>query len=119
MVHKMAWLAAAVVLVLSAGQAARAQDLYGAIAYNDSSRMVGWSFNYATQWAAEDRALAECGRGCDIVTWFRNACGALAIGSGGWGADWGNNRREAEVKALGLCGQYSKDCYIERWVCNG
>jgi uncharacterized protein DUF4189 len=99
---------------------ARADDNFGAIAYSPTSGADGYSFDYSTQAEAEDHALAECssrGDGCQSVLWFRNACGALAVGPDGWGSAWGGDRQTAEQSALDQCRDHSGDCSVTRWVC--
>jgi uncharacterized caspase-like protein len=96
------------------------QDYYGAIAYSPSTRAHGWSYDQATRREAESKALVDCRRhadDCIIPLWFRNACGALAAGSGGYGSGWGADRRAAETSALQSCGRYASGCAIKRWVC--
>jgi hypothetical protein len=105
---------------LSAGKVARAQEHFGAIAYSPSSGAHGYAFDFSTQAGAEARALAECnskGRGCQSAIWFRNACGAIAVGSSGWGSGWDENQQMAEQKALDKCKNYSRGCSVVRWVC--
>ncbi len=96
-------------------------ERFGAIAYSPSSGAHGYSFDLSTQTGAEARALAECnsqGSGCQSVMWFRNACGALAVGSDrGWGSAWGTDRQAAEQKALVQCKNHSSGCSVVRWVC--
>lgn len=97
-------------------------DNYGAIAYSQAVSAHGYSYNYASQLAAENRALNECERhsgmgDCKILVWFKNGCGALAEGAGGYGSGWGANRRLAERYALQSCSQYAYNCRITRWVC--
>ncbi len=101
---------------------ASAQDMFGAIYYSQMTGIHGYSYDYRTQHQAEQRALNEClaagGTDCVRATWFRNACGALAVGSGnGWGAHWGNNRNGAEYNALQTCRNNASNCAIRRWVC--
>lgn len=100
-----------------------AADSYGAIAYSPATRADGWSHSYATRAEAERRALRECSsraRDCRVAIWFKNACGALAVGqNGGWGSGWGNDRRRAELEAIGVCNQYTGGCNIVRWACSG
>lgn len=99
---------------------AMARDYYGAIAYSTSTGAHGYSYDYDSRYDAEQRALNECyqyGGGCQVAIWFRNACGALAVGPNGWGADWHANRSGAESKAIARCSQYSYGCSIVRWVC--
>ena len=104
---------------LVAEQAA-AQDNYGAIAYSPSTGAPGWSFDYGSRAAAENVALASCRKhagDCVIPIWFRNACGALAVGSNGYGSGWGTSRKLAESYALQTCRKNTGGCSIRRWAC--
>ena len=106
-------------VLLGAGTVA-AQNNYGAIAYSPSTGAHGWSYDYGSRAAAEDVALSACRRhagDCLIPIWFRNACGALAVGSNGYGSGWGSNRRLAENFALRSCRQRTGGCWIKRWAC--
>ena len=73
---------------------ATAQTNYGAIAYSPSTHAIGWSYDYGSRDAAEEAALVNCRKQAnDCVTyWFHNACGALAVGSAGYGMAWGADR---------------------------
>lgn len=118
--HRILGLLSLMVAAVSFMPAAQAQDMYGAIAYSPSSGAHGYAYDYASQAGAEDRALDECrsyGEGCQNVMWFRNACGALAVGPDGWGSDWGEDRSRAENKAINACQQHSSNCQVIRWVC--
>ena len=109
-----------VVAVLGSAGAARAQDNYGALAYSSSSGAEGYSSDYGSQAEAESTALDECSAhvgGCEVVMWFRNACGALAVGPDGWGSAWGEDQQVAERKALNECANHSGSCSIRRWAC--
>jgi len=101
--------------------AALARDYYGAIAYSQSTRAHGYSYDYRSRRAAERRAYRECrqyGGGCRIAVWFRNACGALAVGKdGGWGSGWHRNKRRAQTNAIRSCNDVSYGCRVVRWVC--
>ena len=68
-----------------------AKNNYGAIAYSPSTHAIGWSYDYGSHAAAEDAALVNCRKQAnDCVThWFRDACGALAVGPKGYGMAWG------------------------------
>jgi len=95
-------------------------DRYGAIAYSPTTRAHGWAYDYATQADAEAAALANCRKhasDCLVPVWFRNACGALAVGPRGYGSGWGTDQSIAEGYALQTCRQYSDSCVIQRWVC--
>jgi serine/threonine-protein kinase len=97
-----------------------AEEYFGAIAYSPATRAHGWAFDYASRAEAERRALAKCGRharDCFVPVWFRNACGALAIGFEGYGSGWGASRKLAENYALQSCQRYSGGCWVVRWVC--
>ena len=113
---------AAVATVLIMTSIASAQNLFGSIYFSQATGAHGYSLDYDTQYQAEQRALNEClgagGTDCVRATWFRNACGALAVGDGrGWGSHWGNNRRGAEINALNTCDRNTSGCRIVRWVC--
>jgi uncharacterized protein DUF4189 len=114
-----------VLLVLGAGAAAAqdyrsAEESFGAIAYSPTNRAHGWSYDYPSRRDAERGALAQCRRhaeDCIVPVWFRNACGALAVGSDGYGSGWGPNRKSAEGQAIQSCQRYSGGCAVIRWVC--
>jgi serine/threonine-protein kinase len=78
---------------------------YGAIAMSPSTGACGVSWDYSTRTKAENRAIQECGQGdCAIRVWFRNACGALAVGSNlQWGVAWAGTYAEASTLALNEC----------------
>jgi hypothetical protein len=103
-------------------QATYAANSYGAIAYSQNTGSYGWSTDFSSQRAAEQGALARCrerGNDCKIAVWFRDACGALAVGGdGGWGSDWGRNLQAAENKAVHACTGYSYNCRIIVSKCN-
>jgi hypothetical protein len=97
-----------------------AADNFGAIAYSPSTGAYGWSYDYPSRSAAENVALANCRKragDCVIPIWFRNACGALAVGSNGYGSGWGTSRSIAERFALQVCGRHTGGCAIRQWVC--
>lgn len=102
---------------------AQSRSNYGAIAYSSSSDVFGRSWNYSSREQAELRALRECqsrsaGNDCTVVTWFRDACGALATTPNNeYGGDWGDTIIVAERNALQICSQYGKDCTILTAVC--
>ena len=106
--------------LMMASTASGFADNFGAIAYAPGNGAMGWSYDYSSRAEAERRAMSECrsrASGCRIATWFRNACGAVASGPNGWGADWGNDRWQAERKAVRRCSQHSRSCSPKRWVC--
>jgi hypothetical protein len=101
------------------GSAARAaDDNFGAIAFSSGTGATGYSYDYDSRDDAEERALQECGPGCKVVLWFKNGCGALAVGEGnGSGTGWAASRTEAENLAIGYCRQNTSGCEISRWAC--
>ena len=96
-------------------------NMYGAIAYDTATGAYGYTYNYGNRASAESAALSRCGRpGCEVRTWFYNACGALSTSNdGGWGSSRGSSRYNAEVKALNACRQINpgKNCSIRCWAC--
>lgn len=93
---------------------------YGAIAYSTMRGVRGWAYDYGSQGAAESAALINCQKqagDCTIPLSFRNGCGALAIGSTGYGTGSGVDGKMADGYALKVCGQRSRNCRVERRVC--
>jgi serine/threonine-protein kinase len=114
------WSAAALGLaMLAAAPASPARaDNFGAIAYNTETGASGYSHDYQSRDEAEERALIECGPGCEVVTWFRNACASLATGADrGYGHAWAESRAAAERAAIGHCRENSSSCKVAVWVC--
>jgi len=117
----------AVVSVVAIGQVAlwlfpavvQAQDNYGAIAYSSSTGRYGYSYDWGSRAEAEDYARSQCGRSdCAVKVWFKNACGALAVGRRGalgWG--WAGSRGQAEGRALSECQARASGCNIRSWAC--
>ena len=99
---------------------AQAQNRYGSIAFSqqaDGGYEWGITWNSDSREAARNRAIAGCrregGRICSEIFWFRNTCGALAIGSGnGWGAGSGETTVKAQRGALEKCRTRNRDCQI-------
>jgi serine/threonine-protein kinase len=94
---------------------------YGAIAYSPSTGADGWAFDYPTRGVAESMALQDCRKyadDCTVPLWFRDACGALAVGdNNGYGTGWGTSRSIAESYALQTCRKFTSKCAIRRWAC--
>jgi hypothetical protein len=94
------------------------QGHFGAIAFSRHSGAVGYSYDYSSGAAAEQSALNSCGGDCRVVVWFRNACGALAVGAGrGYGATWADTQSDAESLAINTCRANTTDCGVAQWVC--
>ena len=105
--------------LMSYTAAAVADDHYGAIAYSTDNGKYGYTYDYGTLASAEADALRNCSAAsCQVVLWFKNSCGALAIGNGyAYGAAWANNRGDAETSAMTFCSQNGTGCNIAQWVC--
>ena len=105
-------------LALAGGATTAAADSFGALAFSTSSGAAGRSYDYDSRDEAEERALQECGRGCEVVLWFKDACGALAVGEGnGYGTGWASSRSEAEGLAIDYCRKNTGGCEIAQWAC--
>jgi hypothetical protein len=95
---------------------------YGAIAFSRSTGAHGYSHNYGSRGAAENRAMSECrrhGGGCQIVVHFANACAALAVGRGnGYGVAWSGGQQDAINRAVRACNGFTSNCRVRRWVCS-
>ena len=101
-----------------AAQPALAEDHFGAIAFSNSSGALGYSYEYGSQGRAEEESLQQCGPGCEVVIWFKNACGAIATSpQHAYGTGWSSERGEAEAIAMAECHKHSESCGIAKWVC--
>lgn len=109
------------IIVALSPAAAFAQDFYGAIAYSAGTGAHGWASNHPSRKAAERVALSNCRKhaaDCKTQVWFKNACGALATGKGGFGTAWGNAQNAVDDEALKLCAKHAKGCTVVRRVCS-
>jgi len=97
---------------------AEARNYYGAISYSPSTGAYGYAYDYNSKSSARNAARRQCGyRSCKNSLWFRNACGALAVGNSGYGTGWGSTKSRAKREALRSCRKYSRGCYVKQWVC--
>ena len=92
-----------------------ARNRYGAIAYSVGSGRYGYVAGTATREEAQTEALRSCrSKGCEIQLWFRNACGAVAVGNDGqvtgWG--WAAAQPDAERRAIAECRKHGEKCYV-------
>ena len=99
-----------------------AQYLYGSIAYtqtSDGGYAGGMAWNAESRANARQSAIQECrwmggGNACREVGWFRNACGAIAIGdNSGYGTGWGDSSSAAERAAMNNCRSGNNGCRVE------
>ena len=106
--------------------ASRDGSLHGSIAFSqedDGAYAWGIAWSYDSSAGALSEALGQCreygGTQCAEAGWFREACGALAIGSGnGYGTGWGATTGEAERDALAQCRAVNDDCRVEVARCS-
>jgi hypothetical protein len=108
-------------VIVVAAPLIRAQgDYWGALAYSYENGAYGFAYDYSTQDRAINAAVDKCAsRGCKAVVWFHNSCGAFAkgrAGSYGWGI--GDDRAEAESKALAECRKRGEGCKNIEWACS-
>ncbi len=97
---------------------------FGAIARSPSTQSKGYSWNYPTRKAAENRALSECENSgnvgdCQVLIWANNACMSISEGSNGAaGSGWSTDMVDAENRANQVCRQYQGiDCEVTRTIC--
>ena len=121
-----AFVAAAALALASTAAPVGAQLLYGSIAFSQKSGggyAWGFAWNYGSRFKARRDAIGRCralgGGSCRQVGWFRNACGAIAIGDGGgYGAGWGETFAPAEEMAMSKCrGAGNANCRVETSRC--
>ena len=115
-----AFWAVLVTAVLTVAGVASAQDQFGAVAIDEATGDTGYAVDRPSREAAMAAAVQDCGStGCVAVNWFGNACGAIAVGNGGYGASWGENRDAAAAFAMDACERYAEGCRVDRSVCMG
>jgi serine/threonine-protein kinase len=122
MISRKSFAAAALAAVLIAPTAAFAAQ-FGAIAYSTGTGSHGFSYGYASRGQAERVALGNCAAyagDCQVLVYFYNACGALAVGRHlGYGYAWNVRRSAARRAALANCRVNDTGCQVVRWVCSG
>jgi serine/threonine-protein kinase len=116
--------AAIFIPTISTGAIEAAAQSYGAIARSPTTQDKGYSWNYRSRMAAENRAISECesvsGAGdCEALIWVRNACMSLSESSNGAaGTAWSVDEYEAESAAREVCRDYGgRNCTITRTIC--
>ena len=109
-----------VIAVLAGTGMASAQDQFGAVAIDEATGDTGYAVDQPSREAATELAEQNCGSaGCVTVIWFGDACGAIAVGNGGYGASWGESRDAAAAFAMDACERYAESCRVDRSVCMG
>lgn len=96
----------------------------GALAIDrNQGDQYGWAEGYSNTSQAEQKALSECGGGCQVVLRYDSGCGAYAAdqargsSASGWGtASSGNS---AQSRAMSECqSRGGRSCVIRAWSCN-
>jgi serine/threonine-protein kinase len=111
--------------IFGSAQVAKAQDTYGATAYSPTSDATAISWDHPTEKEALNAAVAACNEqteganDCEALTSNSNNCGALAVGKGGVGAGWGDDKPAAEAQALAGCSELEGgQCKVQLSACN-
>lgn len=105
---------------------------WGAIYFNPENLAIGYSSNNRTSYrAAEREALEGCiragggnpiasdGKGCRLMTKYRNSCGAIAVGRrGAASARNDSNLERVEQKALAACNKRDEGCKVYHSNCS-
>ncbi|MEA5489043.1 MULTISPECIES: DUF4189 domain-containing protein [Pseudanabaena] len=122
--NSLAIAAAVIIPTISVGALEAVAQSFGAIARSPSTQDKGYSWNYRTRAAAENRALSECESrnapgDCEVMVWARNACMSIAEGSNGAaGTAWATRSRQAEATARKVCRDYDGvNCKVTRTIC--
>lgn len=95
----------------------------GALAIDSNQgQQYGFAYNYSSSGQAEQRALNECGSGCQIVFRFSRTCAAYAAdqarGSNAYGWGYGPSAGAAQNTALAECRSRGSSCMVRVWGCD-
>ena len=117
---------AAAAMLVGVSAPLHGQELHGSIAFSqedDGGYAWGIAWRFGSRFDATREAVRQCrregGSDCAEAGWFRDACGALAIGDGnGWGTGWGATEDAAEREAMQHCRDNNEVCEIEAVRCS-
>lgn len=96
----------------------------GALAIDSNQgKQYGWADGHKSIGQAEQRALRECGSGCQIVLRFESGCGAYAADqsrqSTAYGWATAGTSAAAQDRALSECrSRRGSSCIVRAWGCN-
>ncbi|RTL60522.1 MAG: DUF4189 domain-containing protein [Hyphomicrobiales bacterium] len=99
---------------------AQAEIYFGAISYSPSTGATGWGTDFPTREgaaAASQRNCRQYADDCEVVTWFKDGCGALAANAEDFESAWSPSKDDAEQRALRRCRASGRGCTVIRWVC--
>ncbi|HFC8842482.1 TPA: DUF4189 domain-containing protein [Neisseria oralis] len=121
----------------SSRQVYKVPNRWGAIYFNPVNRAVGYSENNTKGYrSANKEALESCiragggvnpiardGKGCRLMSQYRNVCAAFAVGgdkegSGGFGMINGDYLDDTKKEAMTTCSKYSNRCTIRYAGCS-
>ncbi len=110
-------------LVLTLAMGAAQAMAAGALAIDSNQGdQYGFAYNYPSSGQAEQKALSECGRGCQIVFRFSRSCAAYAAdqsrGSTAYGWGYGPSAGAAQNAALSECRSRGPSCTVRVWGCD-
>ncbi|MEN0106881.1 MAG: DUF4189 domain-containing protein [Pseudomonas sp.] len=106
-------------LALVSGQSFAA----GALAIDSNQGdQYGFAYSYASSGEAQDRALSECGAGCEVVLQFADECAAYAAdqssGSSVYGWATAASSGSAQSGAIAQCAaRGGNSCTVRTWGC--
>jgi hypothetical protein len=83
----------------------------------------GWAEGYPSTSEAVQKAMNECGSGCQIVLRYNKGCGAYAAdqsrGSSVFGTGEDSTGGGAQSRAMSMCQTYGgRSCVVRAWSCN-
>ena len=96
----------------------------GALAIDSNQgKQYGWAQGHKSISQAEQRALGECGSGCQIVLRFESGCAAYAADqsrqSTAYGWATAGTSAAAQDRALSECrARRGTSCIVRAWGCN-
>lgn len=96
----------------------------GALAIDSNQgEQFGFAYDYPDLGQAEERALSECGAGCQVVLQFESGCAAYAADQSGGSTAYGWATDDlgpaAQQGALAQCqSQGGSSCIVRSWGCN-
>lgn len=99
---------------------------FGAIGYSPSTQTLTLQSQCDSQEECENGVLKSCREqssdpgSCQVLLWFRDACGAFArSSSGAYGSGWGTDEDIATGYAINVCREHGgTDCRSNTYVCS-
>ncbi len=110
-------------LALSLAWAVTNVHAAGALAIDSNQGdQYGFAYNHPSSAQADQRALSECGQGCQIVMRFSGSCAAYAAdqsrGSTAYGWGTASSAGAAQNRALSECRSRGNACMVRVWGCD-